>query len=92
MEQHYLPRYLNALPQLLWWELDEVMFLAGFTFLGIMADAQLIGAGVGFLSTKFYASFKRKKQPGFLKHWFYSKGLYGLKGKYPDYWIKELMM
>ena len=92
MEKHYLPKYLNALPQLLWFELDEAVFLLGFTFLGIMTDTQFIGAGVGFISAKVYSRMKKSKQPGFLKHWLYSKGLYGVKGKYPDYWIKELMM
>jgi len=92
MDRHYLPKYLDALPQILWWELDELAFLMGCTAMGIMADAQIIGAASGFIIMKIYSKLKRKKQPGFLKHWLYSKGLYGMKGKYPEYWIKELMM
>ena len=89
---HYLPKYLNALPQVLWWEFDELMFLIVFTGIGIMANAQFTGAAIGFLAMKAYSSLKKKKQPGFLKHYLYKLGLYGVKGKYPEYWIKELMM
>lgn len=91
MEEHYFPKYLNALPQILWWELDELAFLATATGIGIMANAQLIGAGVGFLLMKLYANLKKKKQPGYLKHFLYKYGLFGVKGKYPEFWIKELM-
>lgn len=92
MDKHYLPKYLNALPQILWWELDELAFLAVFTTIGIMANAQLIGAGFGFFVTKIYSKLKQRKQPGFLKHFLYSLGLYGMKGKYPEYYVKEIMM
>ena len=87
-----MPKYLNALPQVLWWELDELAFLASATAIGIIANAQIIGAGIGFLLMKLYSSQKRKKQPGFLKHFLYKHGLFGVKGKYPEYWIKEIMM
>lgn len=90
--KHYLPKYLNALPQILWWELDELAFLAVGTAIGIMANAQIIGAGIGFLSMKLYSSQKKKRQPGYFKHFLYKLGLFGIKGKYPEYWIKEIMM
>ena len=65
--QHYLPKYLNALPQILWWELDELAFLAVATGFGIFANAQIIGALVGFGIMKIYSKIKRKKQPGYFK-------------------------
>ncbi len=89
--QHYLPKYLNALPQVLWWELDDLMVLGMFTSIGIMVNMQITFGIIGIVLTNLYSKYKRKKQPGFLRHYLYSKGLYGLKGRIPEYWIKELV-
>lgn len=92
MEKHYIPRYLHAQPQLLWWELDEVIVLSVFVSIGFITGKTLIFAVIGFAMMKFYASLKYSKQDGYLKHFFYRLGLYNPPGKkIPEYWIKEVL-
>ena len=92
MEQNYIPRYLSAQPQLLWWELDEIMFLLSFTAVGIIAGKMAAFAVIGFVVMKFYGKLKYSKQDGYLKHFFYKLGLYNAPGRrFPEYWIKEIV-
>lgn len=90
MEERYIPQYLNAQIQLLWWELDEIVVLLSFVSLGIISGHQYMGAGVGFLVMNFYTKLTTKKQPGFFKHVMYKYGLWGKKN-IPEYWIKEFV-
>jgi len=91
MERKYVPKYINALPQILWWELDEfVIFLLGVIG-GILTDYSFLGALVGFLLSRQYMKLKYSKQPGFMFAWLYSKGLWGKRGLIPEYWLKELV-
>lgn len=87
MEGHYIPKYLNALPQILWWEADEAAILGVFTAVGVAINATLLLAATGFVIMKVYAKAKNKRQDGFLYHWLYSKGLFGMKG-IPESYIK----
>lgn len=91
MERHRIPKYVNALPQIAWWELDEFLFFLGGVVIGILTGQNFAGAFAGILLARFYMKLKYNKQPGFLFHWFYSKGLYGKKGVIPEYWVKELV-
>lgn len=91
MERHKIPKYINALPQILWWEIDEfTFFLIGVT-MGIVTNHSFIGAVIGFVLARVYMRMKYSRQPGFLFHWLYAKGLFGVKGILPEYWIKELV-
>ena len=91
MEEHRLPRYLHARPQLLNWELDEVMIWLPFIGVGIMVNQPPLFALVGYLLMRFYIRLKNNRQDGYIAHFFYRLGLYNLKGKFPEYWIKELV-
>lgn len=90
MENRYIPKYLNAQIQLLWWEMDEILVMMVFISLGLMSNHAFIGAGVGWLAMNTYSKFNAKKQPGFVKHISYKFGLWGKK-KIPEYWVKELV-
>ncbi|MFA6396629.1 MAG: type IV conjugative transfer system protein TraL [Sulfurimonas sp.] len=90
MEERYIPKYLNAQIQLLWWELDEMIVMITFVSLGIISGHTYIGALVGFVIMNAYSKITSKKQPGFFKHVLYSYGLWG-KTNIPDYWVKELV-
>lgn len=90
MEERYIPKYLNAQIQLLWWELDEVIVLMTFVSLGIISGHTYIGAGIGFAVMSFYTKMNSKKQPGFMKHIMYKYGMWGKKN-IPEYWIKEIV-
>lgn len=91
MEKHYIPKYVNALPQILWWEIDEFAFFLGGVIFGIISNHSFLGAIIGFLLAKGYMRLKYGKQNGFLFHWLYAKGLYGKKGRVPEYWVKEFI-
>jgi type IV conjugative transfer system protein TraL len=90
MEERYVPKYLNAQIQLLWWEMDEMIVMMTFVSLGIISDHTYIGALLGFGAMNIYSKINSKKQPGFLKHVLYRYGLWGKKNL-PEYWIKELV-
>lgn len=77
------------MPQIAWWELDEFIFLLIGTGYGIIVNKAWIGAIAGFLLMKFYCKLKNRRQEGYLFHVLYTKGLYGLKGRVPEFWIKE---
>lgn len=91
MERYYLPKYVNALPQILWWEVDEFAFFMAGVVLGIWSDHSFIGAGIGVLLAKLYTKFKYAKQPGYLFHKLYTYGIYREKKRIPPYWVKELV-
>jgi len=91
MEEHRLPKYLRAQPQLLNWELDELMVWAPFVIVGLLINHMFLLSLVGYFVMRGYIKLKRNKQDGYLLHFFYKLGLYNLKGKVPEYWIKELV-
>ena len=59
--------------------------------MGIMVNKALIGGALGFIAVKIYMKLKESKPDGFLKHLAYAFGLYNIKGKLPEYWVKELL-
>ena len=91
MEKHRIPRYVNALPQILWWEIDEFAFFLVGVVVGILTNHSFLGALIGIILSRIYMKLKYAKQAGFLFHWLYAKGLYGKKGLLPEYGIKELV-
>ena len=90
IEKHYVPKYLFAQPQIGWWELDEFLFVIVGTGIGIIIGGYgtIIGGFIGIILAKLYGMTKETKQPGFLKHWAYSLGIYKWT---PEYWIKKLV-
>lgn len=90
MQFNYIPKYLNAFPQLLWWEVEEYSILLFFVGIGIVTDKSFTMAAIGFVLMTVASKYLNTKQPGFMKHYFYSKGLFGLN-RIPDYCIKEFV-
>ena len=90
MEKKYIPKYLNAEPQILWWDLSEFLILLSFVSIGVLADMQFTGLVIGIIALKIVGKLQNNHPAGFIKHYFYSKGLWGMDGKVPEFWIKEL--
>lgn len=94
MEMRYIPKYLNAQPQFLWWEADEAMIGLSAIILGRVIDKMLIFLVIGFILVKIYSKLKNAKQEGFMIHTLYSLGLVQFKSngikknKIPHYYIK----
>ena len=90
--RRYIPKYLNASPHILWWEIDEALIILFFLIGGVMSDhiilMLILGAAVSFIYTKI----KNHKQDGYFSHLFYFLGLRTLrsnrinKNKFPKYY------
>lgn len=91
MEKRYIPKYLNAEPQILWWDLSEFIKVLVFVFFGVLADHPYIFTFLGIIFLKLSTKFTSQKEVGFQKHLAYHLGLYGLKNRVPESWCKELM-
>lgn len=85
-----IPRYLDSLPQFLWWELDELIVLIGL-FAGGIAIGELIYVIVlGILPAMFYlGKFKREALEGGIYHAAYSMGALPLNAIYGDVYEKD---
>jgi hypothetical protein len=59
--------------------------------LGIISDHTFLGILVGGVISYIYTKLKGSHQPGYLKHVCYAIGLYNIKGKFPEYYIKEFV-
>jgi type IV conjugative transfer system protein TraL len=91
MEKRYIPRFLNAEPQILWWDLSEFLKVLFFISFGLIADHPFIFTLLGVIFLKLSGKLTSAKEVGYTKHLAYSWGLYGLKGKVPEAWCKELV-
>ncbi len=91
MERKYIPKYMNAEIQILWWDLSEFLILLVIIAFGVIAEMQFIATAIGVGVLKVITKMKNHKQAGFVGHYAYSKGLFGLKGRVPEFWIKEIV-
>ncbi len=90
MRGRYVPKYLNAEPQILWWDLSEFFKVLFFLFFGVLTDHPFTFLILGVIFLRISAKFTSGKEAGYQKHIAYSLGLYGLKNKVPKSWCKEL--
>ena len=91
MERKYIPKYMNAEMQILWWDLSEFLILLVIIAFGVIAEMQFIATALGVGVLKVITKMKNHKQAGFVGHYAYSIGLFGLKGRVPEFWIKEIV-
>ena len=66
-----IPKYIDSPPQILWWELDEVVILIICIFAGIIARELTTLLCVGIISTAIISRMKRGKSEGIVLHWCY---------------------
>ena len=86
MEGRYIPRFLNAAPLILWWDLSEFIKVLFFIFFGVLADHPFLFLILGLIFLKLPTKLTSQKEIGFQKHLAYHFGLYGLKRKVPESW------
>ena len=91
MERKYIPKYMNAEMQILWWDLSEFLILLVIIAFGVIPEMQFIATAIGVGVLKVITKMKNHKQAGFVGHYAYSKGLFGLKDRVPEFWIKEIV-
>jgi conjugal transfer pilus assembly protein TraL len=90
MEDLRIPRYLNALPQLAWWEVDEAAPMVALVGVGLMMDFLLVAVLIGFTITRILARLKLYKPDGYLFHYLYTIGLTECP-EFPSYLIDEFV-
>jgi conjugal transfer pilus assembly protein TraL len=84
--QAKIPRYIDDLPQILWWEIDEVSLFAGLFGLGIILGATGIGFIGGILCSYVLQKLKSRRGSEFVMHWGYWNGIIPIK---PPSWKEE---
>lgn len=70
-----IPRYLNSLPQLAWWEIDEIMPSVALLGMGLMFEHLLPSLLAGLAITRVLQRVKVFKPDGYLFHLLYVLGL-----------------
>ena len=61
MNGTFIPRYLDSLPQIFWWEIDELAVLFVCIFLGIVTKFLTYLIVVGIVSTLVLSKMKNGK-------------------------------
>jgi len=81
-------KYLDAKPQFLWWEMDDLVILCGPVILGIISERVIYGLILSLVAGKIYGNMKTTRQEGFMKHFLYHHGFLKFKNC-PESWVKE---
>ncbi len=91
-ERNIIVKYLDSLPQIFFWELDEflvVFFLAG---IGIFLEKLTLMLGIGIAVAYILSKFKATKIEGFFIHFLYWHGIPIINSKrLPDSFIKKYL-
>lgn len=84
MDEVEMPDYINTMPSLFWWELDEFIVLSSFVVVGNMLGRLwpfvMIAVGA-FVASKIKA-WKEGELDGALQHILYEKGFVALNKQY----------
>lgn len=73
----FIPRYMDSLPQIGWWELDELIVLILCGFIGIVTRQLTSLLLVGLACTLIISKVKTGKSDGFIFHFAYWYGIPG---------------
>ncbi|ABM97139.1 type IV conjugative transfer system protein TraL [Methylibium petroleiphilum] len=86
MKEVEIPRYVDAQPQIFFWELDEAIVYVSCMAAGIFIGGMFtpISMVVGWFVVKLFKRFKNGSLEGVLLHICYRAGLLGLNKRYRD--------
>ena len=93
MQYVRVPKMVNELMQIGFWEVDEAALMVAGVILGIMVDMLITGFICGVFLSGIFAKYKQGKNRGFLLHYLYWHGLLPLKNNPFDisdkkFWVK----
>ena len=86
MNEIDIPRYVDAQPQLFFYELDEAIVFASCFGVGIWMGGWFAALSLlaGHLTVRIFKRFKNGALDGILMHMCYSAGILSLNDRYQD--------
>lgn len=93
MEKVRIPQYVDELPQVWFWEIDEAFFIILGLFVGIIINWMFTCAVIGIALASLFGRFKQGQNRGMLVHTAYWYGILPLKGlwcelSFDRHWVK----
>jgi conjugal transfer pilus assembly protein TraL len=70
-----IPRYLNSQPQILWWEMDEIIVIVAGIGLGIVLELLIVTVPLGLLAARLLARVKAQHGQGWIIHYAWWRGI-----------------
>lgn len=87
-----IPRYIDAIPQIFFWELDEFFILAACFGAGIAMGGlnTMFGLGFGLFFVNIFKKYKAGGLPGQLNHLFHWKNVFNINPSFPNGGVRRL--
>lgn len=86
-----IPRYIDNQPQILWWELDELILLLAAMFVGVVTRTLTYCLLVGAASVWLIARLKTGQSDGVVYHFAWWHGVPGFRLRGPSSEIREFL-
>lgn len=87
-----MPQHVDSLPQLLWWEMDEVAVAIAVIGIGVLLHSILESFVATVFVVRFTSSVKRNSLNGAAFHVLCSTGLLSLNKDFPDLFKRRLFV
>lgn len=84
-----MPDYVDSMPQILFWEADEIAPAIILVGIGILTNTLTYMLIPVWLLTKFFTKYKARFMEGYFHHLVYYYGLGGLNTRFTNAFINE---
>ena len=86
MKNVKIPRYIDSIPQIFFWEIDEFIILVSCFGVGILLGGlnTILGMVFGFFAANFFKTYKAGGLPGQLNHLFHWKNIFNINSAFPN--------
>jgi type IV conjugative transfer system protein TraL len=87
-----IPRYIDATPQIFFWELDEFAILAVSLGVGIFMGGlnTVLGMGFGLFFVNIFKRYKAGGLPGQLNHLAHWKNIFNINASHPKGGVRRM--
>jgi len=85
---YQIPKDLDKLPVVLFWEVDQFGILVASMFIGLIIRHAIITVGLAFILVMYYRRLKKTKHKGFIMHFLYKIGVM-TPNNIPPYHVRE---
>ena len=92
MKSVKIPRYIDSIPQVFFWEIDEFLILAACFGVGIMLGGMntVLGIGCGFFAANIFKKYKAGGLPGQLNHLVHWKNIFNINSAFPRSGVRRI--